>query len=245
MGDKLQINGSGLWYTVVGPMNLTPQHGNSELFVNVGPPGTTQTYYSDLQAGQTVQPEFLFLVNGKDDNGNGWIDEGWDGLDNNLNQELANGLTPIADDLLEWEDETWPPSFLQLPGPPSNVPYTIQRRPAPVANSREVALPTNVVVDMTMLLGSLQPSPTGVQTQLWPLAERSQFPNGVINPFTGYVDILVNTNGSVVPTTIYSTPASMGLSGAFYHFWLSERRCDVAAPSSTATQRSLTCRSGT
>ncbi len=38
VGDKLQINGSGLWYTVVGPMVVTPQQGNSELFVNVGPP---------------------------------------------------------------------------------------------------------------------------------------------------------------------------------------------------------------
>ena len=40
VGDKLQINGSGLWYTVVGPMVVTPQQGNSELFVNVGPAGT-------------------------------------------------------------------------------------------------------------------------------------------------------------------------------------------------------------
>ena len=29
VGDKLQINGSGLWYTVVGPMVVTPQGGNA------------------------------------------------------------------------------------------------------------------------------------------------------------------------------------------------------------------------
>ena len=40
VGDKLQMNGSGLWYTVVGPMVVTPQQGNSELFVNVGPAGS-------------------------------------------------------------------------------------------------------------------------------------------------------------------------------------------------------------
>jgi hypothetical protein len=45
----------------------------------------------------------------------------------------------------------------------------------------------------------------------------------VVNPFTGYVDILVYPNGTVVPTTIYSTPSSYGMSGAFFHFWLAER----------------------
>jgi hypothetical protein len=45
----------------------------------------------------------------------------------------------------------------------------------------------------------------------------------VINPFTGYVDILVYPNGTVVPTTIYSTPSSFGMSGAFFNLWLAER----------------------
>ena len=40
VGDKLQINDSGLWYTVVGPMTVTPQQGNSELFVNTGAAGS-------------------------------------------------------------------------------------------------------------------------------------------------------------------------------------------------------------
>ena len=40
MGDKIQINNAGPWYTVVGPMNMTGATGNPELFVNVGPPGT-------------------------------------------------------------------------------------------------------------------------------------------------------------------------------------------------------------
>ena len=43
----------------------------------------------------TVSPEFLFLVNGLDDNINGWIDEGFDGVDNNNNG--------VVDDLFEWE----------------------------------------------------------------------------------------------------------------------------------------------
>ena len=88
VGDKLQLNGSGIWYTVVGPMVVTPQQGNSELFVNVGPPGS-QSPLGDTQAGTSVFPEFLFLVNGIDDNKNGWTDEGYDGVDNNFSQEVC------------------------------------------------------------------------------------------------------------------------------------------------------------
>ena len=125
VGDKLQINGAGLWYTVVGPMIVTPQDGNSELFVNIGAPGT-QSPLSDSQGGVTVYPEFLFLVNGIDDNSNGWVDEGYDGVDNNLAQENATNATVIIDDLAEWEPEKWPTGFLA--NPPSNVPYSITRR---------------------------------------------------------------------------------------------------------------------
>jgi hypothetical protein len=56
--------------------------------------------------------------------------------------------------------------------------------------------------------------------------ERSRLP---VDPWTGYVDVLLNPDGTVVPTTLYSTPASFGLDGAFFHFWLSERG-DVAVP---------------
>ena len=146
IGDKLQLNGSGIWYTVVGPMVVTPQQGNSELFVNVGLPGT-QSPLSDTQSGTNVSPEFLFLVNGLDDDKNGWTDEGFDGVDNNLSLELANGATQLVDELAEWEIEAWPNSYAS--NPPSNVPYTIARRPVPVSNSREVALPSNVVIDLT------------------------------------------------------------------------------------------------
>ncbi len=216
VGDKLQINGSGLWYTVVGPLVVTPQQGNAELFVNVGAPGT-QSPLVDVQGNAanpiTVSPEFLFLVNGLDDNNNGWIDEGYDGVDNNYAAEVANMGPYVTDDLFEWEHEAWPAIILTT-GLGVSQPYTIQRRPAPAPNSREVALPTNVVVDLTTWGNTFQ--------------ERSQFPPGVINPYSGYVDILVYPNGTVVPTTIYSTPSSFGMSGAFFHFWLAERS-DVAA----------------
>ena len=204
VGDKIQINNAGLWYTVVGPMAVTPFNGgNTEMFVNVGPPGTT----SPLQVGN-FNPEFLFLVNGQDDNGNGWVDEGWDNVDNN-----GNGST---DELLEWEGETWQGAIVSHspPGIQNSV-YSIQRRPAPTTNAREVSLPTNVVIDATTW-GTSQ--------------ERSRLP---INQFTGYVDILVYPSGTIVPTTIYSSPASLTMGGTFLHFWLAERS-DVAAPTSNS-----------
>jgi hypothetical protein len=108
LGDQLQVNNAGPWYTVVGPMAIGPAGGNSELFVNVGPPG--QVFKAGANSGpsplvrpvngKVTFPEFLFLVNGRDDNGNGWVDEGWDGVDNNGNGSI--------DEPGEWiETETW------------------------------------------------------------------------------------------------------------------------------------------
>ena len=133
-------------------------------------------------------------------------------------RRLQNNAAQVVDDLAEWEPESWPSAFAG--SPPLNVPYTINRRPGPTPNAREISLPTNVVIDLTTWANA---SP-----------ERSQLPPGVINPFTGYVDILLYPNGTVVPTTLYSTPSSFGMAGAFFHFWLAERS-DVGAPSSSAT----------
>ena len=70
------------------------------------------------------------------------------------------------------------------------------------------------------------PVPDGGPSNASPSQERSRLP---VNPLTGYVDILVNPNGMVVPTTIYSVPSSVGMAGAFLHFWVAERE-DVNAP---------------
>ena len=102
IGDKMQINNAGPWYTVVGPMTQTQADGNSEMFVNVGRaryPITSRAALRlcPLARSRRYFPEFLFLVNGRDDNNNGWTDEGWDGVDNNGNGQV--------DELAEWEAE--------------------------------------------------------------------------------------------------------------------------------------------
>lgn len=200
IGDKIQINNAGVPYTVVGPMTQS----NPEMFVNVGAPGVAPTI--EYPAGSGIHPEYLLLVNGQDDNANGWIDEGFDGVDN----DGLNG----TDEAAEWEREAWLGSVANQAL--TAVPYTIHRRPAPTGNARAVELPTGVVIDLSTW-GSTQ--------------ERSRLP---VNQFTGYVDILVNPNGTVVPTSIYSTPASAGMAGAFYHFWLAERS-DVFSPQGTVS----------
>ena len=222
VGDKIQVNTSGDLYTVVGPMVVAPWNGNPEMFVNLRLPGAAipSTYYptrSWTPPGSTqaitYQPEFLFVVNGQDDNGNGLVDEGWNGIDDNLDR--------IRDNLVEWEPETWLGSIgntlstitwtagVPVFGRIQNQSYTIIRRPVPSPNARETALPSNVVIDLTSVLLA---NP-----------ERSRFPVGTIDPYTGHVDIVLTPRGDVVPTTIYSSPASVGLTGAFYHFWLAER----------------------
>ena len=141
IGDRLQVNRSGPWFTVVGPMTVTPATGNSEMFVNVGPPGPLNRQTSPLirvYNGTLYYPEFLLLVNGQDDNNNGWVDEGWDGFDNNGDGNI--------DELAEWETELWPATFVAQST--QNYPYRIRRRPAPITGGRITALPTHVVVDL-------------------------------------------------------------------------------------------------
>ncbi len=218
IGDQIRLEDSGRYYTVVGPMSIGPQStpANPELFVNVGPPGTlsplTRFYPALNGPGQPI--EFLFLVNGQDDNGNGLVDEGWNGLDdwtNGLNPAftvppgtngfpLVNGQT---DELSEWEIETWLGS--QSRQGFVNQTYKIVRRPVPTQGARETNLPSKIVVDAT----------TWNTTQ-----ERSRLP---IDANTLYADIMVSPSGQVLPTSPYSNSFNFNNGVPFYHFWLTER----------------------
>ena len=200
IGDKIQFKGAGRWYTVVGPMFVTPAQGNSELFVNAGQAGT-QSPFSQMQAGLNVSPEFLWLVNGQDDNVNGWTVDpghghGW----------TITRMAPLTG----WLNGK--PSHGRVPRSRPARATPSPRRPAPTSNSREVSLPTNVVIDLTTWGGT---------------RERSRLP---MNAYTGYVDILVNPNGTTTYNLPYSTPAAAQTVGPFFHFWLAERS-DVVAPS--------------
>ncbi|AMV38835.1 prepilin-type N-terminal cleavage/methylation domain-containing protein [Planctomyces sp. SH-PL62] len=213
-GDKIQVNNTGPFFTVVGPMDFD----NPEKFVNVDP-AAPALWFNHPVSGSKYYPEFLFVVNGEDDDKDGYIDNGYDGLDNNL----INGI----DDLGEWsEAEKWPAAFMtaspSVVGQAFNgVPYTIIRRPVPSPGARETVLPSNVVVDLT----------TSFLT-----AERSRLP---VDPYSGNVDILLDPSGRVVPSTQYSSPASFGMASSFYHIWLAERS-DLAEVQTTGTAPNVT-----
>lgn len=221
IGDKVRINGSGIYYTVVGPMQIA----NPELFVNIGEPGPTAVALLTQTSGTTTLPaEFLFLVNGQDDNNDGYVDNGWDGIDNDgdgvVDQVIATGVNPYG----EWvEAEKWQGSLTAhlATGATSipNLPYTISRRPVVTPGARETPLPSGVVIDLTTALPT---TPAAL--------ERSRLP---VDPSSGSVDILLNTDGSVLPSTVYSAPTSFGMSSAFYHFWLAERGDVYSIPTDT------------
>lgn len=202
VGEKVQINGGGAWYTVCGPIT----QANPEGFVNVGAAGTTSPLArvnTSPDGSQTINtnPEYLLLVNGLDDNGNGWVDEGYDGVDNNLAAELANNTAQVVDEAAEWEQERW----LGQAAPQLDQAYVIRRRPAPVSIATVASLPTNVVIDATAWASS---------------RERSRLP---VDPSSGAVEIMVSPTGQVVASTRYGVPSAFGMDSAFLHFWLAER----------------------
>ena len=252
-GDKLRLHDSGQYYTVAGPV-LISGNLNPERFINYGQPANYQTGPGATNA------EFLYLLNNHDDDGDGYIDEQFDGIDNdgdgivdpgfnglddngdgNFDEvqemflhRLADGsftypgfngpLTGIENFSNEFEPEIFVGKTGTAPGygPPITYPvalsYTVQRRPVPTSSSREVALPTNVVIDLT---GSL----TADFGRPNPLSERSRVP---IDPKTGYVDILVAPNGSILASAA-GTNLAPSVDFPFYHFWFTERD-DVYEP---------------
>lgn len=136
VGDQIQIQQSGMsatpvgrWYTIIGPMVVGPAQGNAEMFINVGQAGTK----SPLQVG-AFNPEFLFVVDGKDNNQNGLIDEGWNGRDD----DGINGIDDIGE-WIETEATFYDPSILNS--------YLIKRRPFALDSNRTLDLPRNIVID--------------------------------------------------------------------------------------------------
>jgi prepilin-type N-terminal cleavage/methylation domain-containing protein len=131
VGDKIQINQVGPWLTVCGPIVTA----NPEGFVNCGLPGTVSPLGHD----------YLLLANGYDDNQNGWIDEGWDGVDNDgdtLIDETTCASFPAHG---EWEQETW--RGAHTAGLVGGT-YLVRRRPIPGSGAKAIDLPSNVVIDM-------------------------------------------------------------------------------------------------
>ncbi|CAN5895934.1 hypothetical protein BH23PLA1_BH23PLA1_24150 [soil metagenome] len=237
-GDKIRLGGSGHEYTIVGPMHrfirpledFHPNYGAApqsrftpERFVNLG-----DNFYSR----PTDPPEFLIVLNGRDDrnlNGtrDGYVDEAFDGINNDgvgqadpgfLINPIDMSVVSTLDMMLnnsggEYEVEEFIGSVPFNTG--QAIPYTIIRRPMVSRDSREIALPGSVVIDLTTTS-----SFTAAQFQ-----ERSRVP---MDPLTGFVDIMIYPNGQVLPSTPYGNYDEL-TRFPFYHLWLTKRE-DVVEP---------------
>jgi prepilin-type N-terminal cleavage/methylation domain-containing protein len=91
VGDQIQITRVSPWYTVVGPTDFA--NPTSEGFVQI-------TRGLDRQDGRGPI-EYLWLVNGVDDNQDGFADNGWDGIDNmNPPRDWILGKDSITDAII-------------------------------------------------------------------------------------------------------------------------------------------------
>lgn len=189
IGERVHV-GTGA-YTIVGPQIVSNQDG----FVNVGLPGTI----SPLDRG-SGPVEFIWLVNGRDDDGDGYIDNGYDGI------------------TTTYETEHW---IGNLAAGIEFATYHVTRRPVPLARGTVQDLPAGCVVDCTD-------------------RTRSRLP---MNP-DGSVDVLLDPAGRLVPTTIYSSPSSLGMGSSFLHFWLADRGDVGLPPKGEARLISLNGRTG-
>lgn len=133
IGEKIRFSPSGPEYTIVGP-NV---EGTPDGFANVGPAGTPSPLVRPDADGNPTPVEFLYLVNGQDDDGDGFPDNGHDGV------------------TTDYERETW-----VGPAPESATAYTISRRPIQDNEAKLARLPASTWIDRDR--SSLPPvGPTG------------------------------------------------------------------------------------
>lgn len=204
VGDVVQYLGHA--YTVTGPTAIPIGSLNSEGFVNWGPPGAVPPL--DRGAGPV---EWLYLSDRLDDDRDGFSDEGWDGLDNDL-----DGLVDEDD---EWEVEQWGVGATQAPSA-----YQVDRRPIVAGPARSSRLPASVVIDATAWTQTGLDPATGGDSRL-----RSQVP---LDPYTGAVDLLFEGDGRLVVPSPYGRPAARSLGVSSIHLWIADRG-DVLTPTAT------------
>ena len=194
IGDRFRFDDSGRYYTVVGPMTIP----NPENFVNDGPPNVSpyatplpslEETYGPAGNQVNVHPEFLFLVNGVDDNNDGFIDNGFDGINNNRpsictsttsssGRRLSSTERRCRESSSGWAFKGRPRRRPQTSIYPPTFKYTITAAAGAVPGATEVALPGGAVIDLT--------------TWDHAVSERSRLP---VDPFSHNVDILLNQAG--------------------------------------------------
>jgi prepilin-type N-terminal cleavage/methylation domain-containing protein len=200
-GDRITVGVQNVnRYVIAGPVApILPASGydpvtfNPERFVNLGTPQQMSLYQIDTYFRQPVNlgpatypyyvSEILFVVNegnrmldGVDNNGDGFVDPAFDGRDNNgdgfiddpaeiffhpsidpqtgvIATLLASGasratMIEALKATFEWESAVLAADKLGTIGGDAQE-YTVKRRMVPSANAAEVGLPADVVIDAT------------------------------------------------------------------------------------------------
>ena len=101
-------------------------------------PGRRLRILCDAPTARRYNPEFLFLVNGVDDNHDGYIDKGWDGVDNDRRRQHRSGRRhPRRIDLSGVDRDRDLAGSRSLQRRLERLPYTITRRPSSSPDARE------------------------------------------------------------------------------------------------------------
>ncbi len=204
-GEKVSF-GPGDEYVICGPIVVD----NPEQFINYGPAGTApgfgRAYVPPDGPGRSdAEPEILLLVNGRDDDLDGYADNGWDGLDN----DGDGGV----DELDEWiERETW---LMHESRGTVDSAYRVIRRAVPDDGPRGLALPSGVVIDLA-----------GWDSG----AGRSRL---VVDRHDGAVNLMLDKTGKFRYDSPYSGTSAVGMGRDSYaHFWIGSRAdiVDAASP---------------
>jgi hypothetical protein len=266
VGDRLQIGASGPIYTIAGP-DLTGRRpnpnlnglANPERYVNWGPPTGFSSVPSNLDLNGDGFPdqEFLILLNGRDDDGDGYVDEAFDGIDNDGDGLVDPGFNGIDDNgngivdepqemfihmvggsvtyvtgqglgvLNEFEQESAP--F----GLPAFQP-AVARDSAPTILRRP--LPSPKARELSLPTGVLIDMTSASPFDPIDIWERSRLP---VDWNTGYVDIMINPNGQITASTYGGQSRGLSADVPFLHFWITDAE-DVLEPDYTRMYSSRT-----
>ncbi len=121
-GDKIRLNKTGKEYTIVGPMLVGPslvqnqnnafllnydkpgsQMSNPERYINWGSPNSFISSPTSTVPPSTV--EFLIVLDGVDNDNDGYVDEQWDGVDNDGDGHTDPGFNGLDDNGNGYVDE--------------------------------------------------------------------------------------------------------------------------------------------
>ncbi len=262
-GDRITLGDQGKSYTVAGPItnptisyrpggsvadpngvvaNYRNPAPNPERLINYGP----DSLYDTSSPG-TRTFEFLYLMDGVDNDEDGFQDEGFDGVDNDGDGIVDPGFNGL-DDNGDGHIDEWYEVYLHrnadgsliYPGcPDTNMPgaalppayaneYEPEQGPRrlPASGYMSYSVSRRPVVSRGARELAL-PGQTVVDLTSWNLTrERSRLP---IDPYSGVVDIVIAPNGQLVAQGANANPAP-SQSLPFYHIWLGERE-DLFNPS--------------